>query len=105
MLIGTNRGLTLYKNFVISVTGDCKVIWTNRDTGEVVKTVKFDDPKTSHCSLTAAPLLVDDKLIVPGSGGDQGSQGHDIAEGGAGNGEGDLARRRRNGDRGEGCVA
>jgi alcohol dehydrogenase (cytochrome c) len=76
MLIGTNRGLTLYKNFVISVTGDCRVIWTNRDTGELVKTVKFDDPKTSHCSLTAAPLLVDDKLIVPGSGGDQGARAH-----------------------------
>jgi alcohol dehydrogenase (cytochrome c) len=76
MLIGTNRGLTLYKNFVISVTGDCKVLWTNRDTGELVKTIKFDDPKTSHCSLTAAPLLVDDKLIVPGSGGDQGARAH-----------------------------
>jgi alcohol dehydrogenase (cytochrome c) len=76
MLIGTNRGLTLYKNFVVSVTGDCKVVWTNRDTGELVKTVKFDDPKTSHCSLTAAPLLIDDKLIVPGSGGDQGARAH-----------------------------
>ena len=76
MLIGTNRGLTLYKNFVVSVTGDCKVLWTNRETGELVKTVKFDDPKTTHCSLTAAPLLVDDKLIVPGSGGDQGARAH-----------------------------
>jgi alcohol dehydrogenase (cytochrome c) len=76
MLIGTNRGLTLYKNFVVSVTGDCKVLWTNRETGELVKTVKFDDQKTTRCSLTAAPLLVDDKLIVPGSGGDQGSRAH-----------------------------
>jgi alcohol dehydrogenase (cytochrome c) len=76
MFISTNRGVTLYKNFVISVTGDCKVLWTNRDTGELVKTVKFDDPKTSHCSLTAAPLLVNNKLIVPGSGGDQGARSH-----------------------------
>jgi alcohol dehydrogenase (cytochrome c) len=76
MFVSTNRGLALYKNFVISVTGDCKVLWTNRDTGELVKTVKFDDPKTTHCSLTAAPLLIDDKLIVPGSGGDQGARSH-----------------------------
>jgi alcohol dehydrogenase (cytochrome c) len=76
MFISSNRGVTLYKNFVISVTGDCKVIWTNRDTGEVAKTVKFDDPKTSRCALTSAPLLVDDKLIVGGSGGDQGARAH-----------------------------
>jgi alcohol dehydrogenase (cytochrome c) len=76
MIIGSNRGVTLYKNFVVSVTGDCRVLWTNRDSGELVKTVRFDDPKTTHCSLTAAPLLVDDKLIVPGSGGDIGARAH-----------------------------
>jgi hypothetical protein len=41
-------------NFVVSVTGDCKVIWTNRDTGEVAKTVKFDDLKTTRCTLSGA---------------------------------------------------
>ena len=76
MFISTNRGLTLYKNFVISVTGDCKVLWTKRDTGELVKTVKFDDLKTSRCTLTSAPLLIDDKIIVGGSGGDQGARSH-----------------------------
>ena len=76
LFLPSNRGVVLYKNFVISVTGDCKVIWTNRDTGEVAKTIKFDDLKTSHCTLTAAPLLIDDKLIVPGSGGDQGARAH-----------------------------
>ena len=76
LFLPSNRGVVLYKNFVISVTGDCKVIWTNRDTGEVAKTIKFDDLKTSHCTLTAAPLLINDKLIVPGSGGDQGARAH-----------------------------
>jgi alcohol dehydrogenase (cytochrome c) len=76
VFLASNRGVTLYKNFVISVTADCKVIWTNRDTGEVAKTVKFDDLKTSHCTLTGAPLLIGDKLIVPGSGGDQGARAH-----------------------------
>jgi alcohol dehydrogenase (cytochrome c) len=76
LFLSSNRGVTLYKNFVVSVTGDCKVIWTNRDTGEVAKTVKFDDLKTTHCTLTGAPLLINDKMIVPGSGGDQGARAH-----------------------------
>ena len=38
MWIPSNRGVTFYKNFVISVTDDCKVLWTNADTGELVKT-------------------------------------------------------------------
>jgi alcohol dehydrogenase (cytochrome c) len=76
LFLPSNRGVVLYKNFVISVTGDCKVLWTNRETGEVAKTVKFDDLKTSHCTLTAAPLLINDKVIVPGSGGDQGARAH-----------------------------
>ncbi len=76
MFIGSNRGVTLYKNMVISVTGDCKVLWTKADTGELVKTVQFDDLKTSLCTLTSAPLVVGDKLIVGGSGGDRGARAH-----------------------------
>src|SRR5271169_3132327 len=75
-MVATNRGVTLYKNFVVSVTADCKVIWTKADTGELVKTVQFDDPKRTHCTLTSAPLVIDDKLIVGGSGGDQGARAH-----------------------------
>jgi alcohol dehydrogenase (cytochrome c) len=76
MFIGSNRGVTLYKNMVVSVTGDCKVLWTKADTGELVKTVQFDDLKTSLCTLTSAPLVIDDKLIVGGSGGDRGARAH-----------------------------
>ena len=75
-MVASNRGVTLYKNFVISVTGDCKVLWTKADTGELLKTVVFDDLKKTHCTLTSAPLLIDDKLIVGGSGGDQGARAH-----------------------------
>jgi alcohol dehydrogenase (cytochrome c) len=74
--ITSNRGVALYKNFVISVTSDCKVNWTKADTGELVKSVQFDDPKESHCSLTSAPLVIGDKLIVGGSGGDRGARAH-----------------------------
>ena len=76
MFVAANRGVTLYKNFVISVTNDCKVNWTKADTGELVKTIQFDDMKTSFCSLTSAPLVIDDKLIVGGSGGDRGARAH-----------------------------
>lgn len=76
MFTASNRGVSLYKGFVISVTNDCKVLWTKADTGELVKTVQFDDMKTSHCSLTSAPLVVDDKLVVGGSGGDRGARAH-----------------------------
>jgi len=73
--IPSNRGVALYKNFVISVTADGKVNWTNADTGELVKTVQVDDPKNGY-SLTAAPLVVGDKLLIGGSGGDRGARDH-----------------------------
>jgi alcohol dehydrogenase (cytochrome c) len=76
MFSGSNRGVTLYKNFVISVTSDCKVLWTKADNGELVKTVQFDDLTTSHCALTSAPLVIEDKVIVGGSGGDRGARAH-----------------------------
>jgi len=73
--IPSNRGVALYKNFVISVTGNGKVLWTDRDTGQLVKTVQVDDPKNGY-SLTGAPLVIGDKLIVGGSGGDRGARDH-----------------------------
>ncbi|MFL5287579.1 MAG: pyrroloquinoline quinone-dependent dehydrogenase [Rhodopila sp.] len=76
MFVTSNRGVALYKNFVLSVTNDCKVNWTKADTGELVKSVQFDDMKESHCALTAAPLVIDDKVIVGGSGGDRGARAH-----------------------------
>jgi alcohol dehydrogenase (cytochrome c) len=75
IFVPSNRGVALYKNFVISVTGNGKVLWTNRDTGELVKTVQVDDPKNGY-SLTGAPLVIGDKLIVGGSGGDRGARDH-----------------------------
>lgn len=71
----SNRGVALYKNFVISVTADGKVLWTNDETGELVKTVQVDDPKNGY-SLTTPPLVVGDKLLVGGSGGDRGARDH-----------------------------
>jgi alcohol dehydrogenase (cytochrome c) len=75
IFVPSNRGVALYKNFVISVTGNGKVLWTNRDTGEPVNTVQVDDPQNGY-SLTGAPLVIGDKLIVGGSGGDRGARDH-----------------------------
>lgn len=74
--IASNRGVALYKDMVVSVTGDCKVLWTKAATGELMKTVAFDDRKTSLCALTSAPLVIGDRLIVGGSGGDRGARAH-----------------------------
>ena len=76
VMVASNRGVALYKNFVISVTADCKINWTKTDTGELVKTVQFDDMKATACTLTSAPLVVDDKLVVGGSGGDRSARAH-----------------------------
>lgn len=73
--INSNRGVSLYKNMVISITSDGKLNWTNADTGELVKTVQVDDPKNGY-SLTTPPLVIRDRLIVGGSGGDRGARDH-----------------------------
>ncbi len=73
--IAANRGVTLAGNFVISVTGDGKVVWTNKDTGELVNSVQVDDPANGY-SLTTPPLAIGDKLIVGGTGGDRGARAH-----------------------------
>ncbi|MFO1183543.1 MAG: PQQ-binding-like beta-propeller repeat protein [Bauldia sp.] len=74
--IASNRGVALYKDMVISVTGNGKVNWTKADTGELVRSIQVEDPKTTGYSLTAPPLVLNGKLIVPGSGGDRGARSH-----------------------------
>ncbi len=73
--VGSNRGVALYKNFVVSFTRDGTLNWTNVETGELVKSVKADT-ETENYHLTAPPLIIGDKLIVGGSGGDSGVRDH-----------------------------
>ncbi len=70
-----NSGVALWRDQVISITGDGKVIWTNAETGEITRTVQVEDFATGY-TITAAPLVVGDRLIVPGSGGDRGIRSH-----------------------------
>ncbi len=69
-----NRGVALWGNLVISITGYAgHVIATNRDSGQVVWDKNLTDQP--DLELTAAPLALKDEILVGGSGGDRGLRG------------------------------
>jgi alcohol dehydrogenase (cytochrome c) len=66
-----NRGVALWGNLVISVTGqDGRVIATDKETGQIVWDKNLHDQ--ADMTLNAAPLALKDSIIVGASGGDQG---------------------------------
>ncbi len=66
-----NRGVALWGNLVISVTShDGRVVATNRDSGKVVWDVNLHDQP--DLELTAAPLALENSILVGASGGDRG---------------------------------
>ena len=66
-----NRGVALWNNLVISVTGyDTRVIATDKETGQIVWEKNLLDQ--ADLELTAAPLALKDYIIIGGSGGDRG---------------------------------
>src|SRR5260370_6608181 len=69
--IERNRGVALWGNLVISVTGqDGRVIATDKETGKIVWDRNLHDQP--DMTLNAAPLALKDEIIVGASGGDQG---------------------------------
>ena len=69
-----NRGVALWGNLVISVTGyDGRVIATDKETGAVVWDKNLIDQ--ADLELTAAPLALRDEILIGGSGGDRGLRG------------------------------
>ena len=69
----SNRGVALWGNLVISVAGwPSRVIGTNKETGKVVWETNMQDQPTVE--LTAAPLVVKDKVFIGASGGDRGTR-------------------------------
>ncbi len=70
-----NRGVALYKDMVISIAGDGTVSWTNAATGELLNTVQVESREAGY-SITAAPLVINDTVLIPGSGGDSGHRAH-----------------------------
>jgi alcohol dehydrogenase (cytochrome c) len=69
-----NRGVALWKDKVISITLDGRLIAINKATGEVVWERKIADPAIAE-TLTAAPLIVRDVAIVGTAGGEYGIRG------------------------------
>ncbi|WP_027856589.1 PQQ-dependent methanol/ethanol family dehydrogenase [Marinobacterium jannaschii] len=69
-----NRGVALYDDLVIFGTLDAKMVALNKDTGKVVWKKKVADYKAGY-SITAAPLLVNGKVITGVSGGEFGVVG------------------------------
>jgi alcohol dehydrogenase (cytochrome c) len=66
-----NRGVALWNNLVISVTGlDGRLIATDKETGKVVWDKKFGDQPSME--FTAAPLALKDTILLGASGGDNG---------------------------------
>jgi alcohol dehydrogenase (cytochrome c) len=66
-----NRGVALWGNLVVSVTGyDGRVIATDKETGKVVWDKNLLDQE--DLELTAAPLALKDSILVGGSGADRG---------------------------------
>ena len=66
-----NRGVALWGNLVISVTGlDGRVIATDKETGKIVWDNNLLDQEGME--ISAAPLALKDEVIVGGSGGDNG---------------------------------
>jgi alcohol dehydrogenase (cytochrome c) len=69
-----NRGVALWNNLVISVTGyEGRVIATDKETGQVVWDKNLTDQ--ADLELTAAPLALKDEILIGGSGGDRGLRG------------------------------
>ena len=66
-----NRGVALHGDMVYFGTLDAKVVALDRKTGKVVWSKKLDDYKEGY-SITAAPIVVDGKVIVTNAGGEFG---------------------------------
>ncbi len=69
-----NRGAAIYGDNVYFGTLDAKLVALNKDTGKVVWRKTMNDYKAGY-SYTAAPLIVDGKIIVGNSGGEFGIVG------------------------------
>lgn len=71
-----NRGVAVSAGKVIFGTGDNFVVALDAKTGREAWKVSVDDSKQCGCNITAAPLVVKDKVIVGGSGGDGAHRGY-----------------------------
>ncbi len=66
-----NRGVALYDDLVFFGTLDAKIVALDRETGNVRWSKRLDDYREGY-SITAAPLIVNGKLITGNAGGEFG---------------------------------
>ena len=71
-----NRGVAVGNGMVFFGTSDNHLVALDQKTGREAWNVSVDDPKQCGCSISAAPLLVKDKVVVGGNGGDQAHRGY-----------------------------
>jgi alcohol dehydrogenase (cytochrome c) len=70
----SNRGFAALGDRLFMGTADAHLIALDRNTGEVVWDVAVEDYKVGH-AITAAPLVVKDKVITGNAGGDLPTRG------------------------------
>jgi alcohol dehydrogenase (cytochrome c) len=69
---GTNRGVALWGNFVVSVASHPgRAIATDKESGKIVWETNLSDGQAA-LQFTAAPQAVKDKIVIGASGGDAG---------------------------------
>jgi alcohol dehydrogenase (cytochrome c) len=73
-----NRGLAILGNSLFMGTIDGRVLALNAKTGAVEWNVAIDRPEAGY-SITVAPLVVKDKLILGPAGGEYGIRGYILA--------------------------
>ena len=71
-----NRGVAVGDGKVFLGTPDSYLVAVDQKTGDEVWRVNADDSNQCGCSITSAPLVVKDKVIVGGSGGDNAHRGY-----------------------------
>jgi alcohol dehydrogenase (cytochrome c) len=71
-----SRGVAVSGGMVLFGTADNFLIALDQKTGREVWKVSVDDTKQCGCGITAAPLVVKDKVVVGGNGGDSAHRGY-----------------------------
>src|ERR1700674_4937157 len=71
-----NRGVAVGDGKVLFGTKDDNMVALDQKTGRLLWRVGLDDARQCGCNITAAPLVVKDKVIVGGTGGDGAHRGY-----------------------------
>jgi len=71
-----NSGVAVSDGKVFFGTRDNYLVALDQNTGRELWKTNVDDRKQCNCSISAAPLVVKDKVIVGGNGGDRAERGY-----------------------------